>query len=445
MNSILLQAKRIFVCVCLFTAFTADAQVIDKVVAVVGNKMVKLSEVERLMQDVRMSEGIKQTRCEALESMLTATLYTLQAEEDSIVVSDAQVEEDLDRRIKYFTDQFGSREKLEQFYGKTILQIKEEYREIVRQNIVSGLMENNITKDVKVTPSEVKRYYNSLSKDSVPLIPLEYELSVIVKKTIIGNDEKNIAKQRLTELRERIMKGESFTSLAGIYSEDPGSARKGGNLGFSQRGELTPEFEAMANSLKIGELSPVFETPVGFHILEVLEKRGELTQVRHILIRPKASAQNLMTAERELSFVRDEILAGKYTFDEAVKIFSDDAGRQGDGVYLSPLTRKPRYNAEEIEPQILFAIEKLREGEVSSVQSFEDADGKTAFRIFYVRHRVAPHRASLETDYDKVYDMAFTKARMRRMESWMKDKIEDTYVRLMDSFADCKFKYRWKR
>ena len=296
MNSILLQAKRIFVCVCLFTAFTADAQVIDKVVAVVGNKMVKLSEVERLMQDVRMSEGIKQTRCEALESMLTATLYTLQAEEDSIVVSDAQVEEDLDRRIKYFTDQFGSREKLEQFYGKTILQIKEEYREIVRQNIVSGLMENNITKDVKVTPSEVKRYYNSLSKDSVPLIPLEYELSVIVKKTIIGNDEKNIAKQRLTELRERIMKGESFTSLAGIYSEDPGSARKGGNLGFSQRGELTPEFEAMANSLKIGELSPVFETPFGFHILEVLEKRGELTQVRHILIRPKASAQNLMTA-----------------------------------------------------------------------------------------------------------------------------------------------------
>ena len=242
MNSILLQAKRIFVCVCLFTAFTADAQVIDKVVAVVGNKMVKLSEVERLMQDVRMSEGIKQTRCEALESMLTATLYTLQAEEYSIIVSDAQVEEDLDRRIKYFTDQFGSREKLEQFYGKTILQIKEEYREIVRQNIVSGLMENNITKDVKVTPSEVKRYYNSLSKDSVPLIPLEYELSVIVKKTIIGNDEKNIAKQRLTELRERIMKGESFTSLAGVYSEDPGSARKGGNLGFSQRGEANMGF-----------------------------------------------------------------------------------------------------------------------------------------------------------------------------------------------------------
>jgi peptidyl-prolyl cis-trans isomerase SurA len=421
----------------------AHSQIVDQVVAVVGNKMVKLSEIERLIQDMRMSGGVRQTHCEALESMLIGTLYGLQAEEDSIFVGDATVEDNLDKRIRYFTEQFGSREKLEQFYGKTILQIKEEYRETIKQNMIAGMMEDKITKDVKVTPSEIKRYFNSLSKDSVPLIPLEYELSVIVKKTVIGDDEKNAAKQRLSELRARIEKGENFSALAGLYSEDPGSARKGGDLGFAQRGEWTPEFEAMAGSLKVGELSPVFETPFGFHILEVLEKRGELTQVRHILVRPKASTQNLMTAERELSVVRDEILAGKYTFDEAVKIFSDDAGRQGDGVYLSPLTHKPRYGAEEIEPQVLLAVERLRQGEISSVQSFEDEDGKTAFRIFYVRHRVAPHRAALETDYDKIYDMAFARARTRRMESWMKDKIADTYIRLTGEFKNCCFKYKW--
>ncbi|MDR1974860.1 MAG: peptidylprolyl isomerase [Bacteroidales bacterium] len=421
----------------------AFSQIADQVVAVVGNKMVKYSEVERLVQDVRMSGGIKQTSCEALESMLIGTLYTLQAEEDSILVSDAQVEEELDRRIRYFTDQFGSREKLEQFYGKTILQIKEEYREMVKHNIVSQKMEENIVSDVKVTPSEVKRYFNSLSKDSIPLVPLEYELSVIVKKTIIGEEEKAIAKAQLSELRARIVKGDRFGSLAGLYSDDPGSRLKSGELGYTQRGEWVSEFEAMANSLKIGELSPVFETPFGFHILEVLDKKGELTNVRHILIRPKVSAQNLMTAERELSTVRNEILAGKYTFDEAVKIFSDDAGRQGDGVYLSPLTRKPRYSADEIEPQVLLSVEKLREGEISSVQSFEDEDGKTAFRIFYVRHRVAPHRASLETDYDKIYEMALARARKRKMDSWMKDKIADTYIRLTGNFADCKFRYKW--
>ncbi|MDR1740179.1 MAG: peptidylprolyl isomerase [Bacteroidales bacterium] len=426
------------------SAFTYS-QVVDQVVAVIGNKMVKLSEVERLIQEMRVSSGVRITHCEALENMMVSTLYTLQAEEDSIFVTDAQVEEELDKRIRYFVDQFGSREKLEQFYGKTVIQIKEEYREPIKQSIVSSLMEGNITKEVKVTPSEIKRYYNSLPKDSVPLIPLEYELSVIVKKTIVGVEEKNEAKGHLEELRARIVKGERFSGLAGVYSEDPGSRRKGGELGYTQRGDWTPEFEAMANSLEIGELSPVFETPFGFHLLEVLDKKGELTNARHILIRPKASTENLMSAERELSTVRDEILAGKYTFDGAVKIFSDEAGRQGDGVYLSPLTRKPRYNADEIEPQVLMAVEKLREGEVSMVQAFEDEEGKMAFRIFYVHHRVAPHKATLESDYDKIYDMALARARRNKMDSWMKEKIADTYIRLMGPFANCKFKYRWGR
>ncbi|MDR1739747.1 MAG: peptidylprolyl isomerase [Bacteroidales bacterium] len=425
-------------------AFTYS-QVVDQVVAVIGNKMVKLSEVERLMQEMRMSSGLRITHCEALENMMISTLYTLQAEEDSIFVTDARVEEELDKRIRYFVDQFGSREKLEQFYGKSIIQIKEEYREPIKQSIVSSLMEGNITKDVKVTPSEIKRYYNSLPKDSVPLIPLEYELSVIVKKTIIGQEEKEAARASLSELRARIAKGDNFTAIAGLYSEDPGSRRKGGELGYTQRGEWTPEFEAMANSLQIGELSPVFETPFGFHLLEVLDKKGELTNARHILIRPKVSTQNLITAERELSAVKDEITTGKYTFDEAVKIFSDEAGRQGDGVYISPLTLKPRYNADEIEPQVLMAVEKLREGEVSMVQGFEDEDGKMAFRIFYVRHRVAPHKATLEGDYNKIYEMAIARARRNKMDSWMKEKISDTYIRLIGTFADCKFKYRWSR
>lgn len=419
---------------------------IDEVVAVIGTKMVKYSDVERALENVRASGGTVdgKTRCETVESLMVSALYELQAEEDSIVVSEAEVENELDGRIKYFVDQIGSREKLEEFYGKSIIQIKEEYREMIRTGIISMRMEAKITEDVRVTPSEVRRYFATLPKDSIPLVPLTYELQYITKNPLISLSEKEVAKNRLSEIRARIEKGERFQSLAALYSQDPGSARKGGDLGYGARGDWASEFESMAFSLPIGELSPIFETQFGFHILEVIDRKGELVHVRHILIRPESSNSDLMRAQKELDSVADMVSNGVYTMKEAVGLFSDDAGLQGDGIYINPMTRKPVYTADELDPMVYLAIQDLEEGQNTHAIPYQTQDNQSAFRMFYVKKRIPPHRADLETDYDKIYEMALNAAKERAMRDWMRNKIENTYVRIMPRFKDCNFIYRWK-
>lgn len=419
---------------------------IDEVVAVIGTKMVKYSDVERALENVRAGgETVDgKMRCQTVESLMVSALYELQADEDSIVVSEAEVENELDGRIKYFVDQIGSREKLEEFYGKSIMQIKEEYREMIRTGIVSMRMEAKITEDVRVTPSEVRRYFATLPKDSIPLVPLTYELQYITKNPRISLSEKEVAKSRLSEIRARIEKGERFRSLAALYSQDPGSARKGGDLGYGARGDWASEFESMAFSLPVGELSPIFETQFGFHILEVLDRKGELVHVRHILIRPEASDMDLMRAQKELDSVADGVSNGVYTMKEAVGLFSDDAGLQGDGIYINPMTRKPVYTADELDPMVYLAIQDLEEGQNTHAIPYQTQDNQPAFRMFYVRKRIPPHRADLETDYDKIYEMALNAAKERAMRDWMRNKIENTYVRIMGRFKDCNFIYRWK-
>lgn len=423
-----------------------ETLVIDEIVAVIGTKMVKLSDVEHSVESMRLSGmPVSETSaCEALESLMISNLYELQADEDSVTVSDAEVEQELEARIRYFISQIGSRERLEEFYGKTVMQIKEEYREMIRANIVATKMESTITADVKVTPSEVKRFFSALPKDSIPLVPLKYELLYITQKPIISLSERELARQRLTEIRERIEKGEQFRSLAALYSQDPGSARRGGDLGYGARGDWASEFESMAFSLPIGELSPVFETQFGFHILEVLDRKGEMAHVRHILIRPEASDLDLMRAQMELDSVAELIRDGVYTMKEAVRLFSDDAGVQGDGVYLSPMTRNPSYTAEELDPMVFLAVQDLDEGQVTNALPYTTDDNQPAFRLFYVKKRTPPHRANLVADYDLVYDMALEKAKMEAMQEWMSNKIGKTYVRLMDRFRDCNFRYKWK-
>ncbi|MDE6629961.1 MAG: peptidylprolyl isomerase [Bacteroidales bacterium] len=419
---------------------------IDEVVAVIGTKMVKYSDVERALENVRASGGTvdEKTRCETVESLMVSALYELQADEDSIVVSDAEVENELDGRIKYFVDQIGSREKLEEFYGKSIIQIKEEYREMIRTGIISMRMEAKITEDVRVTPSEVRRFFATLPKDSIPLVPLTYELQYITKNPLISLSEKEVAKFRLSEIRARIEKGERFQSLAALYSQDPGSARKGGDLGYGARGDWASEFESMAFSLPVGEVSPIFETQFGFHILEVLDRKGELVHVRHILIRPEASDIDLVRAQKELDSVADMVSNGVYTMKEAVGLFSDDAGLQGDGIYINPMTRKPVYTADELEPMVYLAIQDLEEGQNTRALPYQTQDNQPAFRMFYVKKRIPPHRADLESDYDKIYEMALNAAKERTMRDWMRNKIENTYVRIMGRFKDCNFIYRWK-
>lgn len=424
---------------------TAEKLMIDQVVAVVGTKMVKLSDIEKSVESMRMGGTIidEAVRCKSLENMLISNLYALQADEDSITIGDAQVEQELEGRLAYFIEQIGSKEKLEEFYGKSMLQIKEEYREMVRTAIISNTMESKITEEIRVTPTEIKRFYNAIPRDSIPLISMRYELAVIVKKPKVSRIEKQEAKNKLEALRARIEKGESFASMAALYSEDPGSRKKGGELGFGGRGEWASEFESMAFSTEVGSISPIFETEFGFHILEVMEKKGDMVKIRHILIKPKPSSVDLLRANMELDSVAKLIRTELFTFEEAVKVFSDESGKQGDGIYLNPYTGKPNYSSEELDPMIFMSIDNLAEGEVSNALQYVDESGNEAYRLFYVKKKTPAHKANLDNDYDVIYDMALAKAKQEKMSQWMRDKISDTYVRIIGKYANCEFHFNW--
>ena len=285
-----------FIIICFSTAY-AQQQVIDKIVAVVGKNIIMQSDIEEQYMQYRLQGGIKGSassiRCEILEDQLFRKLMLNQAELDSIEVTDAQVESEMEYRIRYYLAQLGSQEKVEKYFNKTMAEIKEELRTIIRDQKMIEEVQRKIVEGVSATPSDVREFFNSIPSDSIPMVSAQYEIAQLVKKPPITLDEKLAVKDRLYGLRSRILKGERFSTLALLYSEDPGSAKKGGELGFQGRGELVPEFEAAAFALKDGEISEVVETEYGYHIIQMIERRGDYVNVRHILLTVKVSPEAL--------------------------------------------------------------------------------------------------------------------------------------------------------
>ena len=277
-----------FVTICFSTTYAQQSQVVDKVVAVVGSNIIMQSDIEEQYLQYRLQGGIKGSastiRCEILEDQLFRKLMLNQAELDSIEVTDDQIEQEMDYRIRYYVNQLGSQEKLEKYYNKTMKEIREELRTIIKDQKLIEEVQRKIVDGVSATPSEVREFFENIPDDSIPLVSAQYEIAQLVKKPPITLDEKLAVKDRLYGLRSRILKGERFSTLALLYSEDPGSAKKGGELGFHGRGEFAPEFEAAAFALKDGEISEVVETEYGFHILQLIERRGDYVNVRHILL-----------------------------------------------------------------------------------------------------------------------------------------------------------------
>jgi len=291
----------------LFCVFSINAQevIIDQVVAIVGDKIILESEVETQYVQYRMQGDIRGSssavKCEIMENMVFQKLMVNQAEIDSVEVSDSQVESEMDRRLRYYISQFGSQEKLEEFYQKSLIEIKEEFKEMVKEQMMVENVQHSITQDVKITPTEVRSYFKSIPKDSIPLVNSEVEIGQIVKQPPINVKEKIAIKEKLVEIRNRIIEGEAFSTLAVLYSEDPGSAKNGGELGLYGRGELYPEFEAVAFKLEKDELSEIVETEAGYHILQLIERKGDYVNVRHILLRPKVSPFDLVAAKSTLN------------------------------------------------------------------------------------------------------------------------------------------------
>ncbi len=413
-----------------------------------GSNIVLRSDIEAQYIQFRMQQGgaaggESTVKCNIMESMLRQKLLLSQGELDSVEVSDMQVESEMDRRLRYYIKQFGSQEKLEEFYQQSIFEIKDEFRGLIKQQMMMETVQNSITMDVTVTPSEVRSFYRDIPKDSLPLINSEVELVQIVKKPPINPEERERIRNKLLELRKRVLDGESFATLAILYSEDPGSSKNGGELGFVGRGELYPEFEAVAFNLKEGEVSEILETEAGFHIIQMIERRGDYINVRHILLQPKVSPLDLIKAKNELDSIAGLIEEGKFTFEESVAEFSDDPSKNNGGLLINPNTGTSVFEADELDPKVFFVIDKLEVGEISTPVPFKTDDNKDAYRILYLKKRTEPHKANLKDDYDKIQMWALEQKKQQVIQDWVAVKIDKTFIKINDSYKDCEFANNW--
>ncbi len=425
----------------------SQKKVIDKVVAIVGGNEILYSDVENqymqyLMQGYTANgDGI---RCEIFEQILFAKLLLNQAQLDSVDVSQEQVEGELDRRLRYFISQIGSQEKLEQYYNKSILEIKSDLRSVIHDQMMSEQVKNNITKDVTITPSEVRKYFNSLPKDSIPLISSEYQYSQIIIVPKVSAEEKDYARKKLEGIRKRIVDGESFESMARIYSEDPGSAMKGGELGDFSRGVMYPEFEAAAFALRPNQISDIVETEAGFHILKLIKRKGDFINVRHILIATKVSPLSLQITLDKMDSIYQLISSGAMTFEEAALRFSDDDSKYSGGVAINPKSGSNIFAPEDIDKELFFKLEKMNVGELAKPSMYDKERNVKAFRIVRLDKRTEPHKASLEKDYDKIQKMALEKKKSTAISKWIQEKSKKTYIIILDNdLKKCKFTYKW--
>jgi len=426
-----------------------NEQIIDQVVAVVGRNIILESDIEnqyltyKMQMHGALSGSATEMRCKILEDLLYQKLMVVQAEYDSIEVTQDQVDSELDRRISSFINQFGSQEKMEQFYGKSLSEIKQELNDIIKEQLLAQQVQNNIISPVTITPSEIRSYFKSLPTDSIPLIKTHYTIAEIVKKPPISVEEKLRVKEKLLELRKRILKGESFATMAILYSEDPGSAKKGGELGFYGRGQLYPEFEAVAFKLKEGEISNVVETEAGYHIIQLIERKGDYVNVRHILLVPKVSSADLLKARNQLDSIARLIRSDSITFEQAVEKFSDADDKNSGGLLINSYTGGTVFEPEQLDPQVSFTIEKMKVGEISNAVPMKTEDQKDAYRILLLKEKTEPHRASMKKDYAQIEQWALKIKQSETIDKWINEKVKDTYVKIKKEYQKCPFKHNW--
>ena len=455
--------KRNFIIIALLlltvSAFAQNSQpqVIDKVVAVVGKNIILQSDIENQYIQYRlqgMTEGTGQEiRGRILEELLLQKLMLNQAEMDSITVTDEQVESQLDQRIRYFVSRFGSQEKMEEQFGKSMSEIKEEVRKAVKDQMLQEQVQSKIMESVVVTPKEIKDFYNNIPKDSLPTVSPDYEIVQIVKRPPVSIDEKLQVKDRLYQIRKRILDGESsFATMAVLYSEDPGSARQGGELGFAGKGVYATAFENTAFNLRDGEISDVIETEFGFHIIQLIERRGESINCRHILLTAKVPVEALEKAQNELDSVAQLIRGGEMTFEEACKKFSDDDSKSNGGYLTNAgtggnwLSMRDLQELEQSYPEyknLSFVISRLEVGEVSDPVPMTTNENKDAFRLVMIKRKTEAHQANLKDDYNLIQNWAMNQKRQEAIGKWVREKAAKAYIHLDDNYKDTEFYYDW--
>jgi len=424
----------------------AQPVTIDKIVAVVGDKAILFSDVEAQALQMQAQAGISDSmvRCNVLEDIIIQKLLLNQAEKDSVTVSDDQVDAELNKKIRYFVNQIGSVEKLEAYLGKSIIKIKDDFKERIRDQLVVQQMQSKIAGDLKVTPAEVKTYFDNIPVDSLPLIESEIQVAQILKKPPVNEEEKLRVKRELSDIKRKISDGRSFASMAAFYSEDPGSAVKGGDLGFVGRGEMVPEFEAAAFALKGKEISEIIETMYGFHIIQLIERRGETINVKHILMSPKPSLTDLDKARIKLDSIAALIQNGNISFEDAAAKYSDDADTKfNGGLLLNPATGSTWFEVSQMDQNIFFVVDKQKVNEMSDPVAVRVGEKKEAYRLVSLKARTNPHRANLKDDYQKIQQAAEAEKKDKQVRNWINRKRQSFYIKIDKEFSDCPFDNPW--
>jgi peptidyl-prolyl cis-trans isomerase SurA len=405
---------------------------VDKIIAKVDNYIVLKSELERAYQDYITNGGppSQEARCQYLAILLRNKLMVAKAEIDSIVVGEDQVESNLKRRFDLILGQYGgSQLQIEAAYGKSIDQIKDDIYDQVKEQMVVQKMQEEITKEVTVTPAEVKRFFNKIPADSVPYLSAEVEIS---------DKQKEKTRRQLREIRDRILRGEDFTEMAKKYSADPSVVANGGDMGFVGRGAMVPEFEAMSFKLKPGEISLPVESAFGFHIIQLVERRGNEYHSKHILMSPIPSTQDLLDASRYLDSIRALILKDTINFQKAAKEFSDDVQTKSEGGFFADPDGGTFVSVDELDPVVFFNIDTMQVGKISRPVVYRTDQQKDAVRIFYYKSRIPPHQASLKDDWSKIENYTLNEKKNRILFKWFEKVRKDVFINIDPTYNYCK-------
>ena len=434
-----------------FSALNVSAQkyhggIVDKTVAVVGNEVLMISDIESEMQMMQSYYGMqsdRKARCELLENMLSSKLFLMQARVDSISVNNDMVEGELSNRIDMLKSSLGGEDAVEKQFGKPIYKLRQEWRaDIENQTLTQQMQQEIASKIPELTPYDVQKYVDSTDPEDLPMVPVKYQLRQIC--IYPDREAANLAvKERLLAIRERIINGEKFSTLARIYSQDPGSARKGGELGMASKSIFWPVFSDAAMALKPGIVSQIVETPDGFHIIEVLEKKGDMFNARHILLKPEYTSEDRQKAFHTLDSLKTELNNEAVTFELAARFYSEDpATRTNGGQMADPQSGSSYFEIDQLKPQDYAAIRDLKEGEISDpVESLdnEGRNGNTVYKIIKVDKIIPAHPATFSNDYDLLMNQAKQELQKKAIDDFVDSKIKSTYIVIDPMFEDCVF------
>ncbi|NDV59934.1 peptidylprolyl isomerase [Bacteroides sp. 519] len=431
---------------CAGTIYGQD-NVIDEVVWVVGDDAILKSDVEEYRLNAQYSGRRFQgdPYCIIPEELAVQKLYLHQAKLDSIDVSESEVIQRVEYQMNMYIEDVGSREKLEEYFNKTSTQIREAMRENVRDGLTVQKMQQKLIGEVKVTPSEVRRYFKDLPEDSIPFVPTQVEVQIITQQPKIPIEEIDDVKRRLREYTDRVNSGDiEFATLARLYSEDKGSALNGGETPFWGRGNMVPEYAAVAFNLQDpNKVSKIVETEYGFHIIQLIEKRGDRIKTRHILLKPKVSDTELTAATSRLDSIANDIRSEKFTFDQAASALSHDKDtRNNNGLLPNPYNNTSRFEMQQLPQEIAKVVENMKIGEISDAFTMvNQKDGKEVCAVVKLKARINGHKATIAEDYQRLKEIVIESKQEKMLEKWIVDKLRNTYVRINDDWKGCEFKY----